>query len=69
MIITETRFKQLAAIGQRNNMPRFTLEQMNKWREGREQRVKSGGPFTVMVTGTDRCAKHILQATMSLLRE
>lgn len=65
--ITKARFAQLAALGKRHDMPSFTHTQVNQWQEARETRLRNGGPFTVLVTGTDGCARHIVDAVVPYL--
>ncbi len=68
-MIVPARFSQLVAVAVQQGMPSFTQAQFEGWQLGRLQRQAAGGPFTVLVTGRDGCARHILEATMPLLRD
>lgn len=66
-MISPARFAQLQTLAGKNGLPSFTHDELNAWKAAREARRTVGGPFTVLVTGRDGCAGHILKATMPLL--
>lgn len=69
MAVTAERFSQLRRLQVEQGMPSFTHEELEGWQAGRAARRAAGGPFTVMVTGRDGCAGHILGAVMPTLRD